>query len=242
MKIPTFASLAFLALLVRSVSADSLLDGGPDRAPVNVVPGTTVPLTAHLNNLTAQTIYLRGLSYSASETFTGTVSLSGFLTNAPDSLLPGDSWHGVIATIDVPAGPGTNTGHRLDFFVTGGVTRFDDEVVSELTFAVDDSTPTTSAGDAALPRTLQLSAAPNPGKGTTRIHLALPVAGRVDLRLFDVAGRTRRVIVARAMEAGETSFDWNGRDDAGISLPAGTYFLRAQTPSGTRRVKLIRVR
>ena len=242
MRFPTLTSLALLALLVRAASSDSLLDGGPDRAPVNVVPGTTVPLTAHLNNLTANTIYLRGLSYSASETFTGTVSLSGFLANAPDSLLPGDSWHGVIATIDVPAGPGTNTGHRLDFFVTGGVTRFDGEVVSELTFAVDDSTPTTGAGDAALPRTLQLSAAPNPGRASTRIRLALPAPGRVDLRIFDVGGRARRVIVSRVMEAGEASFTWDGRDDGGLMVPAGTYFLRAQTPSGTRRVKLVRVR
>lgn len=242
MRFPTLASLALLALLVKAAAADSLLDGGPDRAPVNVVPGTTVPLTAHLNNLTAQTIYLRGVSYSASETFTGTVSLGDFMANAPDSLLPGDSWHGVIATLDVPAGPGTNSGHRLDFFVTGGVTRFDGEVVSELTFAVDDSTPTTGAGDAALPRTLQLSVAPNPGRGPTHIRLALPAPGRVDLRVFDVAGRTRRVIVVRTLEAGVTSFSWDGRDDGGLALPAGTYFLRAQTPSGTRRVKLVRVR
>ncbi len=114
--------------------------------------------------------------------------------------------------------------------------------MSELTFAVDDSTPTTAAGDAHLPRTLQLSVSPNPGRGTTHIHLALPVSGRVDLRVFDVGGRARRVLVARAMEAGEASFTWDGRDDGGLAVPAGTYFLRAQTPAGTRRVKLVRVR
>ena len=231
-----------LALGARAAGADSLLDGAPDRAPFHVVPGTTVQLTAHLDNLSGQTIFLRGLTYSSSETFTGSVSIHDFVAQAPDSLLPGDSWQGVIAVIDVPAGPGTNSGHRLDFFVTGGINPYDDEVVSELTFAVDDSTPTTAVGDTKSPRELELTAAPNPAGGTTRIHLALPLPGRVDLRLYDITGRVRRVFVAARLPAGDHAFVWDGRDAAGLSLPPGEYFLRAQTPSGSRRLTLARIR
>ena len=232
-----------LGLLARTSFAQALLDGSPDQPLTHVAPGTTVQLSAHLLNLTNQTIFLRGLSYTGSETFSGTVSISDFIEDAPDSLQPGDSWAGVMAVIGVPAGPGTSSGHRLDFFVNGGVNRYDDQVVAQLTFAVDDSNVTTGAGDAPpLPRELALSAAPNPASGSTHIRLALPTPGRVELRLFDVVGRTRRVFVSGWAEAGERHFVWDGRDGDGKSLPAGAYFLRLETAQGARRLKLSLVR
>ena len=237
------ALFVLFGMIARTSLAQGLLDGFPDQPLTHVTPGTTVQLSASLLNLTNQTIFVRGLSYTSSETFSGTVSISDFIEDVPDSLLPGDSWAGVMAVIGVPAGPGTSSGHRLDFFVNGGVNRYDDQVVAQVTFAVDDSTITTGVTDAApLPRELALSASPNPASGSTHIRLALPTPGRVELRLFDVAGRTRRVFASGWLEAGERQFVWDGRDGGGKALAPGTYFLRVETAQGVRRLKLSLVR
>jgi hypothetical protein len=93
----------------------------------------------------------------------------------------------------------------------------------------------TQAGEGSISR-LQLSAAPNPFVGQTRLQYSLPAAGRVRLELYDAAGRLVRVV-------------WNGRQDMGPhvtalnsdGLAAGVYLLRLDAGSGAdvRSVKLV---
>jgi hypothetical protein len=64
---------------------------------------------------------------------------------------------------------------------------------------------------------------PNPFGPDVRIHLALVRPGAVSLRLYDVAGRLRRVLVDGRLPAGTRTLRWDGRDDAGAPLAAGTY-------------------
>jgi hypothetical protein len=93
----------------------------------------------------------------------------------------------------------------------------------------------TQAGTGALPQ-LDLSAAPNPFAGRTRLQYTLPAARHVRLELYDATGRMVRVV-------------WNGRQEMGAhvasldsdGLARGVYLLRLDTGFGAeaRTVKLV---
>ena len=66
---------------------------------------------------------------------------------------------------------------------------------------------------------------PNPApRGQTTIGFALPVAGRVTLGIYDVAGRRITRLVDKELPAGAHQATWDGKDESGKSVPAGVYF------------------
>jgi hypothetical protein len=68
---------------------------------------------------------------------------------------------------------------------------------------------------------------PNPFNPATVIDFDLPRAGRPLLRIYDLAGRLVRDLSPPAeLPAGHHSQSWDGRDDAGRSLPSGVYVGR----------------
>lgn len=235
-------ALAGALLLAMPVAAQPPLDCTPTPGLVQVQPGSTVQLLAKIQNLSPDVLYIRGISYAAQGTFTGSVSLLDFVHSKPDSLRPGDRWEGPIARLVVPAGPGTNSGHRLDFSITGGVHRYASDVVAEVTFAVDDSLPALGVGDhPQVPLTTAFEVSPNPGAGETTMRFALTRDGAVDLRVVDLLGRTRRVLYSGELPAGVHSRAWDGRDGAGNALAPGVYFVRLTRAEGVLRRKLVRI-
>jgi len=85
-------------------------------------------------------------------------------------------------------------------------------------------------------------AVPNPFNPLTEFRFDLPRALRVDLRIYDVAGRHVRTLVAGPRGAGHQTATWSGRDDAGRMVASGTYFARLQAGGRTitRAVTLVR--
>ncbi|MBD3237319.1 MAG: hypothetical protein GF330_11485 [Candidatus Eisenbacteria bacterium] len=83
---------------------------------------------------------------------------------------------------------------------------------------------------------------PNPGGPGLRIAFRVPARQTVQLRIFDVNGRAVRELLDGTVPPGPQSIAWNGRDDAGRTLPAGAYFYRLETPGlrETRRLVLLR--
>lgn len=74
---------------------------------------------------------------------------------------------------------------------------------------------------------------PNPFNARTSIVFSLPQAGPAGLRIYDPAGRVRRVLLAGVhLAAGPHRLDWDGRDGEGEALPSGVYLCRLQTPWG----------
>ena len=67
-------------------------------------------------------------------------------------------------------------------------------------------------------------AEPNPFMTTTAIEFRAPSAGRAALRIYNAAGQYVRT-VAGCCGAGPQAFIWDGRDDAGRSVPTGVYFV-----------------
>jgi acyl-CoA thioesterase-1 len=109
-----------------------------------------------------------------------------------------------------------------------------------------DSLLTTWSGVAAVPGAgsagALLAVAPNPFNPMVNIKLVIPRAGRAVLQAYDARGRLAATLLDAHSEAGEMEVTWQGRDDAGRSLPSGVYHLRLTAGGATAasRVTLLR--
>jgi len=94
-----------------------------------------------------------------------------------------------------------------------------------------------SAGTPPIPVKPSLSACrPNPFRDRTQISYALPAAGNISLRVYDVTGRTVRTLQSGFQKAGSYSVTWDSKDSRGRQVARGVYFYRLDTP-GFRSVK-----
>ncbi len=97
------------------------------------------------------------------------------------------------------------------------------------------SGPASSPGAVAL-----LEAVPNPFRSRAQIAFDAPPAGdaaRVELAVFDAAGRLVRTLVDGPVAPGRHTIAWDGRT-ARSEAPAGVYFLRLAAGGSTRVEKL----
>ena len=97
----------------------------------------------------------------------------------------------------------------------------------------DDGTP-----GLPVPMDLQVTAYPNPFNPGTTIRYSLPVAGPVDLRIFDLQGHLIRTLEAGYRTADTHSITWDGADEAGQTVAAGSYLYRLQAVGGEKSGKL----
>jgi uncharacterized repeat protein (TIGR02543 family) len=85
---------------------------------------------------------------------------------------------------------------------------------------------------------------PNPSKmGTTRVVYRAPATGNVEISVVDVTGRMVKRLASGASASGFRTVTWDGRDESGSSVSAGTYFVRMTASSGvttTKRLVVIR--
>jgi len=66
---------------------------------------------------------------------------------------------------------------------------------------------------------------PNPFNPETEIPFTLERAGEVRIAVFDLAGRRVATLLADTRPAGPGEVRWNGRDDAGRTVPSGSYYV-----------------
>ncbi len=83
---------------------------------------------------------------------------------------------------------------------------------------------------------------PNPFNPSTSIRFTLPAAGRADVCILDVSGRTVALLASGFRSAGLHTVQWNGLDDTGAAVPAGVYFCRMNAGPFTETRKLTLVK
>ncbi len=87
---------------------------------------------------------------------------------------------------------------------------------------------------------------PNPFTARSSIRFDLPSAPGgtwpVDVSVYSVAGRKVRTIVREPLAAGRYSYDWDGRDDGGVRLAAGVYFLQILAGPHSARDRIVYLR
>lgn len=83
---------------------------------------------------------------------------------------------------------------------------------------------------------------PNPFNPSTEISFALPSAGYVRLKVFNILGQEVQTLVDRQMDAGNHVVTWNGKDSGGNQAASGVYFYRldADQQRETRKMLLIK--
>jgi thiol-disulfide isomerase/thioredoxin len=81
--------------------------------------------------------------------------------------------------------------------------------------------------------------APNPFNPVTNLTFTVPEgAGRVSLSVYDVSGRLVRTLVNEILPAGRAGVVWDGRDDRGLRLSSGVYFVRLEA-GGQRAMRKV---
>ena len=88
-----------------------------------------------------------------------------------------------------------------------------------------------------LPSPLSLSAYPNPFNPTTTIHFDLPVASRVVLDVFNIAGQKVASVADQPYASGSHTIGFDGS-----ALASGLYFARLQTAKQSTTTKLMLVK
>lgn len=78
---------------------------------------------------------------------------------------------------------------------------------------------------------------PNPFNPSTTIVFALPKAVKVQLRIYDVLGRTVATLVNEQMQAGQYEIKFEAR-----GLPTGLYFYRIQAEKFVETRKMLLVK
>ncbi len=83
---------------------------------------------------------------------------------------------------------------------------------------------------------------PNPFNSSTAINFIMKESGEVRIVIYNLLGRAVRLLVDEVREAGEHRLLWDGRDENGITVPAGVYLYTMQAGQfrTTRKLQFLR--
>jgi len=80
---------------------------------------------------------------------------------------------------------------------------------------------------------------PNPFNASTTIKYELPVAGKVEVKIYDALGNEVAVLVDENKSSGVYKCVWDGRDRFGDEISSGIYFYKIATKSFTAIKKCV---
>lgn len=213
------------------VAGSTLHQGWWPCAPEAAVAAYTASVRIPLSGMTVQ-----GTRYDCEGTWSATTcGGEGANSYAWYERTPGGAWSDVVATTPTYSRPlfGQDLELRLEL-TSNGVMLADTHYVSFHHCVVD-----ADAGEGI--REVAFAVAPVPGRGGTTFRIELPVAGRVNLAVYDLSGRLVRALVDGHLEAGLHRFEWRVAGQGGSASGPGLYFAKLVTPSGSRRSRVVLV-
>lgn len=80
---------------------------------------------------------------------------------------------------------------------------------------------------------------PNPFNPSTKIRYSIPVRSKVTIDVFDITGRKIKNLVNNEKGAGTHIVSWNGRNEAGLGVSTGIYFLKINAGFYTNTIKMM---
>jgi len=103
-------------------------------------------------------------------------------------------------------------------------------------YAIQDFTKATGIGVDATseaPRVNRIFGnSPNPFNPLTKIRFSAAQAGKVTIRIFNVAGQLVRTLDTKVEKAGDASVYWDGKSDRNLAVGSGVYFYNMTTANG----------
>jgi len=104
------------------------------------------------------------------------------------------------------------------------VSSFADGQILKITFS---TTAVATRPNGALPQAFGLNQNyPNPFNPSTTINFEVPKAAQVIMKIYDTLGREVRTLFDGRLEAGAHNKVWDGKDNSGISIGSGVYFVK----------------
>ena len=88
---------------------------------------------------------------------------------------------------------------------------------------------------------VSFSVSPNPAR-SPRVSFGLPHADRVELAVYDIAGRRLAVLAQGPFPAGTYTREWDGRDRTGRSVCSGMYFYQLKLGTEARVLCAVKLR
>jgi hypothetical protein len=87
---------------------------------------------------------------------------------------------------------------------------------------------TSSSEEDIIPAKLNFTAYPNPFNPQTTLHFNLPENSFTTLNIYNLRGRKIKTLFSENLSAGTHAFIWNGKNDNGISVGSGIYFVKLE--------------
>jgi hypothetical protein len=104
-------------------------------------------------------------------------------------------------------------------------------------YPIQDFTKATGIGveeASAAPRVNRIFGnSPNPFNPNTKISFSAAQAGKVTVRIFNVAGQLVRTLETKVEAPGTASVYWDGKSDRNVTSSSGVYFYKATFADGT---------
>jgi len=104
---------------------------------------------------------------------------------------------------------------------------------------IDSTTDNKMDGDERLADQVSFSNFPNPFNQRTHITFQLPISSHVRLSVFNIIGEEIITLLNGWKPEGRYQVCWDGKDDAGLSVPSGIYIIRMSGGGVYRSRKLI---
>jgi len=83
---------------------------------------------------------------------------------------------------------------------------------------------------------------PNPARGRASLAFTLSRSGPVELDVFDLKGARVRRVVSSTLAAGHHRETWDGADERGRPVKAGTYFVRISAEGKSAKTRFVLLR
>jgi len=83
---------------------------------------------------------------------------------------------------------------------------------------------------------------PNPFRGQTRISYSLKEAGYISLNVYNTKGQLIRNLCSLTQSAASYQISWDGRDNSGMEVASGVYFIRMIASGETHMVKALLIK
>jgi len=83
-----------------------------------------------------------------------------------------------------------------------------------------------------------LNAFPNPFNPITQIRIQTKEGQKTAIEIFNILGEKVKTILNDFLPSGETNFLWQGKNDAGLTLPSGVYLVVASSVSKRKAIKV----
>lgn len=80
---------------------------------------------------------------------------------------------------------------------------------------------------------------PNPFQGSTNIFIDLPNDGNVNMTVYNSQGQKMKTLVDKYLTAGKKEIIWDGKNEQGMKLQSGAYYIRMIASGQSRVVPVI---